>query len=160
MNLRPEDIDTIEEAGILDGQPIKMARTKGGWWMSIHNGKILAGGSHPAIVKYQISKMHPEFQPALCKSENFSDALVERHSHFLSDDLRKSGHDIWSLQNGNDIEFHITKHNIKVASVQAMLDSDSLYIPELKIPKEFVAGMAGATVEKAKGCNVKKLKVK
>jgi len=106
MNLRPEDIDTIEEAGMLDGQPVKLCRTKGGFWMAIVRGKVVSGGSHPAIVKHTISKMFPSFQPVMCKSEKFgSDAVVDRHSHFLTEDLRKSGHDIYSIQNGLDVEF-------------------------------------------------------
>jgi hypothetical protein len=160
MSLKPEDIDTVEEAGMLDGQPVKLARTRGGFWMGIHNGKVLSGGSHPAIVKHTISKMHPNFQPVMCKSEAFSDALVDRHSHFLSEELRKSGHDVYSIQKDNEIEFQITKHNIALASVQTYLQSDGLYIPELNIPKEFTRAMAGATTEKALSCNSKTIKVK
>src|SRR5271168_4514372 len=105
LSLQPDDIDTVEDAGILEGQPVKMIRTKGGFWMAIHKGKVLAGGSHPAIVKHSVSKMYNSFQPAMCKSEGFEDAVVEQHSHFLSDDLRKSGHDIYSIQTSNNVEF-------------------------------------------------------
>jgi hypothetical protein len=160
MSLRPEDIDTVEEAGMLDGQSVKLIRTKGGFWMGLANGKVLSGGSHPAIVKHTISKMHPNFQPVMCKSEAFSDALVDRHSHFLSDELRKSGHDVYSIQTNNDIEFQITKHNMKIASVHTLLQEDGLFIPELNIPKEFTRAMAGATTEKALSCNSKTIKVK
>lgn len=160
LNLQPDDIDTVEDAGMLDGQPVKLARSRGGFWMGIAKGKIIAGGSHPAIVKHTISKMFPSFQPVMCKSEGFEEAVVEKHSHFLSEDLRKSGHDIYSLQTGNDIEFQITKHNMKVASVNATIQNDSLYIPELNFPKEFVRGMSGATTEKAIACKTKAIKVK
>ena len=161
MQIRPEDIDTIEEAGILDGQQVRMVRTKGGFWMAANSKGVLAAGSHPAIVKFQLSKMNPNFQPAMCKSENFeSDSIVDKHSHFLSDDLRKTGHDIYSIQNGDDVEFHITKHNVKVAVVQALIKGEDFYIPKLSFPKEFISGMAGATIEKAKSCNTKVLKVK
>jgi hypothetical protein len=160
MNLKPEDLDTVEEAGMLDGQPIKLVRTKGGFWMAANHKGVLAAGSHPAIVKHQLSKMFPAFQPVMCKSEAFSDALVEKHSHFLSDDLRKSGHDVYSIQNGQDVEFQITKHNIKIASIQTVLNDDSLFIPELNFPKEFSRAMAGATTEKALACNSKTIKIK
>jgi hypothetical protein len=160
MSLKPEDIDTIEEAGILDGQPVKLARTRGGFWLGICNGKVLSGGSHPAIVKHTIGKMHPNFQPVMCKSEAFSDAIVDRHSHFLSDELRKSGHDIYSIQTNDDIEFQITKHNLKIASIHTRLQDKELYIPELNIPKEFTRALAGATTEKAIACNSKAIKVK
>ena len=116
LSLQPADIDVVEDAGVLDGQPVKLARTKGGFWMAIHRGKVLAGGSHPAIVKHSVSKMHHNFQPVMCKSEGFEEAVVDQHSHFLSDDLRKSGHDIYSIQTGANVEFQITKHNTKLAS--------------------------------------------
>lgn len=160
MNLKPDDIDVVEEAGILDGQPIKLVRTKGGFWLAANHKGVLAAGSHPAIVKHQLSKMFANFQPAMCKSETYSDALVDKHSHFLSDDLRKSGHDVYSIQIGNEIEFQVTKQNIKVASINTTLTDDSLFIPELKIPKEFARAMAGATTEKALSCDAKAIKVK
>lgn len=160
MNLQPADIDTIEDAGVLDGQPVKLARTKGGFWMAIHKGKVLAGGSHPAIVKHSISKMHHGFQPVMCKSEGFEDSIVDQHSHYLSDDLRKSGHDIFSIQTGQNVEFQITKNNLKVASVSGSLQDDSLFIDELRFPKEFAKAMAGATTEKALDCKMKAIKVK
>lgn len=159
LNLKPEDIDIIEEAGMLDGQPIKLARTKGGFWMAANHKGVLAAGSHPAIVKHQLSKMFPNFQPAMCKSETTSDALVDKHSHFLSDELRKSGHDIFSIQLGNQIEFQVTKQNMKVASINSSLTLDSLHISELNIPKKFVTSMAAATTEKALSCKAKNIKV-
>lgn len=160
INLKPDDIDMIEDAGLLNGENVKICRTKGGWWFAISKGKVITAGSHPAIVKHAVGKMFPNFQPVMCKSENFSDSLVERHSHFLSNDLRKSGYDIYSIQDNADIEFQITKHNIKVASLQTILQSDGLYIPEINIPKEFVKPMAAATTEKAISCNSKTIKVK
>ena len=160
MNLQPADIDTVEDAGILDGQPVKLARTKGGFWLAIHKGKVLAGGSHPAIVKHSISKMHSGFQPVMCKSEGFEESVVDQHSHYLSDDLRKSGHDIFSVQTGNDVEFQITKNNLKVASVTGSLLGDALFVYELEFPKEFAKALAGATTEKALDCKKKMIKIK
>lgn len=160
LNLTPDMIDTVEDAGMLDGQPVKLARTKGGYWMSIHRGKVLSGGSHPAIVKHAISKMYPGFQPVMCKSEGFEEANVDQHSHFLSDDLRKSGHDIYSIQTGHNVEFQITKNNLKIASISGSLQDTSLFLEELKFPKEFVKAMAGAATEKALDCKMKTIKVK
>jgi hypothetical protein len=160
MNLKPEDISDIETGGILDGQEVKLIRTKGGFWLGIANNKVISSGSHPAIVKHVISKIYPNFQPAMCKSEKFIDTLVDRHSHFLSDDLRKSGHDIYSIQDGQEIEFQITKHNMKIASVKGALKDESLFINELTFPKEFTKALAGAATEKALACNSKFIKVK
>jgi len=160
MNITPDQVDTVETGGTLDGQEVKLIRLVGGYWIAIHKGKAVSGGSHPAIVKHAVSKMFPNFQPVMCKSEAFSDACVEQHSHFLSDKLRKSGYDIYSIQDNSDIEFQITKHNIKVASVQSILQSDGLYIPEINVPKEFIKSLAAATTEKALSCNSKTIKVK
>lgn len=161
MNLQPSDIDTIEEAGMIDGQPVKLARTTGGFWMGIYNGKIISAGSHPAIVKHTISKMYSNFQPVMCKSENFeSDAIVDKHSHFLTDELRKSGHDVYSIQNNKEIEFQVTKNNLKIASVKSTLKNGSLFIDTVSFPKEFSRAIAGAATEKALTSNSKKIEIK
>lgn len=161
MQITPNDIHSIEEAGMLDNNPVKMIRTKGGFWIAVGKprGKFreeaIGAGSHPAIVKFNLEKQFPGFQPAMMKSEEFSDnAVVEQHSHFLSEDLRKSGHDIYSVQEGDCVNFHITKHDIKIASVNGLIDKEFLIISNLDIPPEFSRGMAGASVEKAVSCKV------
>lgn len=167
MKITEQEIAAVEEAGTLDQQPVKMIRTKGGFWIAVGTprGKFreeaLAAGSHPAIVKYNLAKQYPGFQESLMKSEAFgeADALVEKHSHFLSDELRKSGHDVFSVQKGVDISFHVTKHNVKVGEVKGFLREDSIVINKLSAPKEFARALAGATAEKALGCGAKKLKI-
>lgn len=166
MQITPNEIAHIEDAGTLDGAPVKMIRTKGGFWICVGKprGKMreeaLAAGSHPAIVKYNLEKAHPGFQASMMKSEHFNDsALVEKHSHFLSDELRKSGHDIYSVQNGSDIDFHITKHNLRVSSVKGSLVEDSLVLKELSLDKQFARALAGATTEKAMACKASKIKL-
>lgn len=161
MNITPNDIHSIEDAGSLDSSPVKMIRTKGGFWIAIGKprGKFreeaLAAGSHPAIVKYNLEKQFPTFEPIMMKSENFNDgAIVEKHSHFLPEELRKSGHDIYSVQEGDAVNFHITKHDAKIAVVNSVIDRDFLIITNLNMPKEFSRGMAGASVEKAMNCKV------
>lgn len=161
MNITEKEIHSIEEAGMLDGHPVKLIRTKGGFWIACGKPKgkfkdeALAAGSHPAVVKFNLEKTYPSFQPALMKSEAFSETVVvEKHSHFLSDELRKSGHDIYSIQDGSNVKFDITKQNLKIASVEGTMDRDFLVINKLDIPKEFSKSMAGATVEKAVGCKV------
>jgi hypothetical protein len=166
MKITPNEIDAIEEAGVLNKEPVKLIRTKGGFWIAVGKPKgkrkeeAIAAGSHPAIVKYNIEKQYPDFEPAMMKSEDLTDtSVVEKHSHFLSDELRKSGHDIYSVQNGPEINFHITKHNLEVSSVKANLVEDSLVINEMKMEKAFARAMAGATTEKALSVNAKKIRV-
>lgn len=161
MQITPNEIHSIEDAGTLDSSPVKMIRTKGGFWIAVGKprGKFreeaIAAGSHPAIVKFNLEKQYPGFQPTMMKSEEFSNnAVVERHTHFLTEELRKSGHDIYSVQEGDRVDFHITKHNVKIASVNGLVDKEMLTISKLDIPPEFSRGMAGASVEKAVSCNV------
>jgi hypothetical protein len=160
MQLTPNEIDKVEDAGMLDNNPVKLLRTKGGFWVAVgkkrnkQTEEALAAGSHPAIVKYNLEKQYSGFQPAMAKSEHGIEPLVAKHSHFLSEDLRKSGHDIFSIQTGNAVDFQITKHNAAIASVSGHIDSDNLAINDLSIPKEFTKAIAGATVEKAISCKV------
>lgn len=166
MQITPNEIDTIEEAGMLDGSPVKMIRTKGGFWICVGKPKnkareeALGAGSHPAIVKYNLEKQFPGFQPNMMKSEYFiENTVVDKHSHFLSDELRKSGHDIYSVQNGSDIEFHVTKGNVKVSSVKGALVDGGLEIQDLNITKEFSRAVAGATTEKAVAVGAEKIRI-
>lgn len=165
MNITPNEIESIEEAGMLDSQPVKLIRTKGGFWIAVGRPKgknrdeALGAGSHPAIVKYNIEKQYPGFQAIMMKSEDGQREVVEQHSHFLSEDLRKSGHDIYSVQKGLSIDFHVTKHNMKVSTINGNLLEDSLVLDKLDIDKQFARALAGATTEKALSCNASKIKV-
>jgi len=165
MRITPEEIDTVEEAGTMNGGPVKLIRTKGGFWIALgrKKGKVveeaLTAGSHSAIVKYNMEKEFPDYQPSLMKSEGAVEAIVNKHSHYLSDDLKKSGHDVYSIQAGANVEFHITHGNSQVAKVNAVIDNDHILIRELDFPKEFAKSMAGAVLEKAISCK-KGLKLK
>lgn len=162
MNITPNEVDTIEDAGILDGSPVKLLRTKGGFWMAIgkprgkYKDEAIAAGSHPAIVRYQLEKQYPTFQPAMMKSELANDLTkVEKHSHFLSDSLRKSGHDIFSIQHHDKIEFQVTKQNVTIHSVESHLRDGAMVFGKIEIGKEFTRALAGATAEKALECKAK-----
>lgn len=166
MQITPNEIDSIEEAGLMHGMPVKLLRTKGGFWIAVGtlNGKkkeeALAAGSHPAIVKYNLEKQYPAYQPALMKSEiSLNPAVVTKHSHYLSDDLQKSGHDVYSVQSGTSIEFQVTKHDIKIGSVQATLEKDAIVVNDMNVSKEFSRALAGATTEKALSCGAAKVKI-
>jgi hypothetical protein len=160
MSLTPNDIASVEDIGTISGNPVKLLKTKGGFHIAVGRKKgslheeALGAGSHSAIVKYNIEKQYSDFEPSMKKSEEFMEPVVEKHSHFLSDELRKSGHDIFSIQTGPSVEFHITRHNTKIAGVDGDITKSHLYLNELKIPKEFSKAMSGATVEKATSCKV------
>lgn len=165
MQISPNEIDSIQDAGTLDGHPVRIIRTKGGFHICVGKpkGKLreeaLGAGSHPAIVKFNLEKQYPDFQPHMTKSENGQKEIVEQHSHFLSSELRKSGHDIYSVQSGPMIDFHVTKHNMKVSTINGSIQNDALILSELNIAKEFARALAGATTEKALSCKASKIKV-
>ncbi|NJO48119.1 MAG: hypothetical protein HC840_00220 [Leptolyngbyaceae cyanobacterium RM2_2_4] len=166
MNITPNEISEIEEIGTMNGLPVKLLTTKGGFRIAVgrNQGKqvdeALAAGSHPAIVKYNLEKQYAAFQPAMMKSEvSMSPAVVVNHSHFLSEDLKKSGHDVYSVQSGTNIEFQITKHDIRVGSIQTTLEKDSLVVNKMDMSKEFSHALAGATTEKALSCGAAKVRI-
>lgn len=166
MQITPNEIESIEDAGMMNGQAVKLLRTKGGFWIAVGtpNGKMreeaLAAGSHPAIVKYNLEKQYPGFQPMMMKSEiSVSPAVVTKHSHFLSEDLQKSGHDVYSVQSGTNIEFQVTKHDVKIGSVQATLEKDAIVVNDMQVSKEFSHALAGATTEKAIACGAAKVRI-
>jgi hypothetical protein len=160
MKINPEEIDHIEEAGELDGKPVKLIRTKGGFWIATGRpmgrmmDQALSAGSHPAIVKYNVEKMYGNFRPSLMKSVLFNEnPLVEKHSHFLSDDLRKSGHDLYSVETNGKIEFQLTFQNVKIAGAKALVKSEEIEIFELlkrnDMESEHLTALAAAVAEKA-----------
>lgn len=167
MQITPNEIESIEDAGLMNGQPVKLLRTKGGFWIAVGtlNGKkreeALAAGSHPAIVKYNLEKQYPGFRPAMMKSEaSLNPSIVTKHSHFLSEDLLKSGHDVYSVQTGQNIEFQITKQDVKVGSVVGVLTGNALMMDsEMNVSKEFSQALAGAVAEKALSCGAGKVKI-
>jgi hypothetical protein len=166
MIIEPNEIDTVEEIGSLHGRPIHLLRTKGGFWMGVgkirgsYKEEVLAAGSHPAIVKYDLEKKYPDLQLIMQKSEPFiGEPSVDKHTHFLSEDLIKSGHDIYSIKQDDTIEWQLTKHNIKLGSVTGLITNESILIQNIDIPKEFKKSMAKATAEAAISYGVKKLMI-
>ena len=166
MKLTEKDIESIENFGELNGKEVKLLKTRGGFHivMGTRPGskaeECLTAGSHPAICRFNMMKQFKSYAPSMMKSASYNDmAVVENHSHFLSEELRKSGHEIHSVQADNHISFHITKHGVKIADVETYIQDKILVYPSLKAPKEFSRGLAGAATEKAKYCGITKLKI-
>lgn len=167
MNITPNEIASVEEAGSLDSSPVKMIRTKGGFWIAVgkprgrHKEEALAAGSHPAIVKYNMEKQYPDFQPSLMKSESYNDsAVVDKHSHFLSDDLRKSGHDLYSIQEGTSVSFKLTHQNIEKHSASGFMRGRDLIISNIsKMDPAITHAYAAAVTEKALSMKASSVKV-
>jgi len=164
MKIENDQIASTELFGMLDGKPVNLTRLKGGLNLAVTTGKngedqVLGAASHQAILCYSVEQRFPSFQPAIMKSEGIK-LTADSHSHFLSDDLRKSGHDIYSIQNGSNVEFFVTKLNIKVGGANGSIKDNCLEINSLSVPKETVNAMSAAVSEKALSSGIKNVKVK
>ena len=125
MKIEQNQIASTEPFGMMDGRPVNLVRLAGGLNLATMldakgEDTVLGASSHQAILCYTIEQRFPSFQPMVMKSEGVK-LHAESHSHFLTDNLRKSGHDIYSVQNGNDVEFYVTKQSLR--SVRQMSQS-------------------------------------
>jgi hypothetical protein len=133
MELKPSEIEAIEEIGELDGSPVKMIRTIGGFWIAVGKPKgkkdqeALGAGSHPAIVKYNVEKQFSAFQPTLAKSElTGSSESVTGYTELLPQEMRKNGYEMFSLTKSNEIEYVLTKHGAQVHVFKAEVQTDKI----------------------------------
>jgi len=166
MKILENDISSIEPFGMLDGKPVKLLVTKGGLNMAAHidakgNENVIGAASHRAILSYTLEQRYPNFQPMIMKSEGGLKLYADNHSHFLSDDLRKSGYDIFSVQNGKSVNFYLTKMGLNVGEVSSQIKGDTLYIDRtVSGPFECPHNqLAGAISEKALCLGINKVKV-
>lgn len=166
MEITPNEIESVEEIGMLNNEPVKMLRTRGGFHLAVGKQKnkkkdeILAAGNHPAVVKFNLEKNNPEFKPAMLKSElSIDNQVVNDHNHFLSKEQLSSGHEIFSVQDGIKIEFQLIKNDIRLSSTIGVLEQNELVIKNINISQEFSKALAGAIAEKALVCGIHKVTV-
>ena len=164
MKILENDIASIEPFGMIDGKQVNLVKTRGGLNLATMmdakgSDQVLGAASHQAILCYTVEQRFPAFQPMIMKSEGLK-LSAESHSHFLSDDLRKSGHDIYSVQNGNEVEFFVTKQNIKVGSANSSIQDKDLVVRSLNVPKEYVTAVSSAVSEKALSSGLKNVRMK
>jgi hypothetical protein len=164
MKIENDQIASVEPFGILDGKPVNLTRLKGGLNLAVTSDKngqdtVLGAASHQAILCYTIEQRYPSFQPMIMKSEGVK-LQAESHSHFLTDILRKSGHDIYSIQNGSNVEFFITKQNIKIGNAIGNIENNHIFIQELKVGKDFITPISAAVSEKALSSGLKGVRIK
>lgn len=147
MKILENDIASTEPFGMLNGKQVNLVKTKGGLNLATMDDQVLGAASHQAILCYTVEQRFPNFQPMIMKSEGIK-LTAEKHSHFLTDDLRKSGHDIYSVQNGTEIDFFVTKQNIRVGTANGSIEGNKLMINSVNASKEFVSSLSGAVSEK------------
>ena len=135
MDIKEDEIKEVSKLGNLNGDEVKLVTLKGGLHIGIgrksedsKKSAILAVGSHPALVSYQISKKYDQkFEQNLAKNEgeiipevlNFSTNLSPLNKNIL-------GLDIYAVKTGNNVDFKITKHNFEIFSIQATQNEDIL----------------------------------
>jgi len=159
MKIEQDQIASIEPFGVLDGKPVSLLRLRGGLNLATMGDQVLGAASHQAILCYTIEQKFPSFQPMIMKSES-EKSSADKHSHFLSDDLRKSGHDIYSVESDTGIDFYVTRQNIKVGCAKAVVIGDLLLVKSLDASQEFVPCLSGAVSEKALSSGLKGVRIK
>jgi hypothetical protein len=163
MKIEKDQVDSVEPFGVMNGKTVNLVRLKGGLNLATMldakgQDEVLGAASHQAILCYTIEQRFPNFQPMIMKSEGIK-LNADKHSHFLSDDLRKSGHDIYSVQNNMNVDFFITKQDIKVGSANTVIEGNLLLVKTLDASKEFLNSLSGAVSEKALSSGLKGVKV-
>lgn len=152
MEIKPSEIDTVDMIGDLDGEGVQLVRTKGGLYVAVgkprgkSKGEVLAAGSHPAIVRYNIEKSFSSFQPAMMKSEQTEGhSIVTGMSEFLPKGMRDKGYDFYAIKKSNTYDFMLTKSNIEVLKYQAQsVDSDIVISKADKIITKEIAPVSSA----------------
>jgi len=133
--LSPNEIEKIEEIGTLDGSPVKMILTKGGFFVAAgkprgkNTDEALAAGSHGAIVRFNVEKQYAgRFQPALRKSEGEAAPVVHDHTQLLSKENSLKGFRLYTVNHTDRVEAVITKNGNQVMIQEALAKGEELEI--------------------------------
>lgn len=131
IEIKESEIDSVDSIGDLSGEQVKLVKTKGGLYIAIgrprgkKKDEVIAAGSHPAIVRYNIEKSFAEFQPSMMKSEIFERSAVSGMTDLLPLNMRNKGYDLYVIKKSNEVDFVITKSQIEVVKYQGhLVDSD------------------------------------
>lgn len=137
MDIKEDEIKEINKLGTLNGSEVKLITLKGGFHIGIgkkkensENNDILAVGSHPALVSYQISKKFDnKFEQTLNKSEKNTHHEVTQYSKNLTiQENDKLGLDIYAIKTSQTVDFKLTKHNFEIFSIKASVEDDTLVL--------------------------------
>ena len=143
LKIRPEEIESVEEIGSLNGEPVSLLKTVGGFHIAASKSKgVLAQGSHPAIVKYNLAKQNKGFAPMLTKSES-SDPQVVGMSDLLPAGFYQKGFDLYSLQKSesSEIDYVLTKAGSQLVVLSGQNGNDEIQIND-------VSGQNAETISK------------
>lgn len=124
MNLKPSEIESIDEIGEMDGYPVRLVKCIGGFFMAIGKNRsgqdeALAGGSHAAIVKYTLEKKYSSFRPAMEKSEFSNNEKVIGMSELVPKEFRNKGYDLHTLKKNEETEYVFSKHGSEIVTFKS-----------------------------------------
>jgi hypothetical protein len=140
MDINEDEVKEVSKIGTLNGDEVKIVTLKGGLHIGIgkksensNKAAILAVGSHPALVSYQISKKYDQkFEQIMNKNEKELLPEVSNNSNNLSSTEKNVlGLDIYTIKNGQEIDFKITKHNFEIFSIKANQLGDYLSLDKI-----------------------------
>jgi len=177
MDINQDEVKEVNKLGTLNGDEVKLVSLKGGLHIGIGKksesslkNTILAVGSHPALVSYQISKKFDnKFEQTLNKNENdngINSEVIDYSDNLSSTERNVLSLNIYAIKDNDVVDFKITKHNFEVFSVEATKEEDVLFLNKIskneeglnKVNKtELSKNLEKAIKEYAKS---KKLKVK
>lgn len=129
--VRPEEVDSVEEIGLLEGEPVKMIKMIGGFHIATAkvkgNDKALSMGSHAAIVKHNLEKTYGNaFRPHLMKSEGQTNPIVYEKTYFLSKALSDKGYSLHLVEESGFISAILSHFGIEVLKQEALMKTDSI----------------------------------
>jgi hypothetical protein len=155
MQLFPSEIKSIDDMGELDSEPVKMVSTIGGFYLAVgkKHGKdfVLGSASHPAILRHSIKKSYSSFKPSLMKSETDNAEVVER-TQILPQELKKSGHELFEIEELGSTRFSLTKHSKEIAKFdfEPNLDNGMILSSKAKkVPEGVLRTISELCVSKA-----------
>lgn len=134
IEIKESEIANVESMGTLDGEDVKLVTTHGGLRIAVGKLKgkmkdeVLAAGSHPAIVRYNIQKSYSSFQPSLMKSEAGVEPMVAEMSFLLPKDMFDKSFDIYVVKKNLDFEVVLTKNNVEVIKYDATVSGDDVVV--------------------------------
>ena len=154
MELKPSEIIEVDSLGVLDGEDVKIVKTVGGLYIAVGKprGKkqeeVLAAGSHPAIVRFNVEKAYTTFQPSLMKSEMMGETEeVVEFTDFLPQDMINKNYDLYALKKNEEFDFVLTKDKIQILSYASSFSDDSMIIskPDVVIPANLLPAVTATT---------------
>lgn len=137
--LKENEIDYIEEIGDINGVPVKMIRSLGGFYAAAGKApndskdSVLAAGSHPAIVKFELQKKYGKgYREHLNKSESTIHPIVFEKTNFLNKSLVDKGYSLYSVITGSSLSVILSRYGNEILKQDGLVKSESLeLIPQV-----------------------------